>query len=188
MDYMDAFKESEKKLQNENVSPASGQPVVKKTESKPVKFCRECGAEINAKAEICPKCGVRTEISRSVAKEGFSFEKFVAGYIVKFWGLSPFLKIVAGFLTSLFIAPILISIFVFVSSLLSAGLMYGSMYGARDIGFAAIFAFILVLLGWIGAILIESIGFVMIVYGVRDIWREKNVVINQTGVINSEST
>ena len=23
------------------------------------KFCRECGASINAKAEICPKCGVR---------------------------------------------------------------------------------------------------------------------------------
>jgi predicted amidophosphoribosyltransferase len=23
------------------------------------KFCSECGAEISAKAEICPKCGVR---------------------------------------------------------------------------------------------------------------------------------
>ncbi|NLZ18251.1 MAG: NINE protein [Desulfobulbaceae bacterium] len=23
------------------------------------KFCKECGAVINAKAEICPKCGVR---------------------------------------------------------------------------------------------------------------------------------
>jgi TM2 domain-containing membrane protein YozV/ribosomal protein L40E len=23
------------------------------------KFCAECGAEINSKAEICPKCGVR---------------------------------------------------------------------------------------------------------------------------------
>lgn len=23
------------------------------------KFCHECGAAINAKAEICPKCGVR---------------------------------------------------------------------------------------------------------------------------------
>jgi TM2 domain-containing membrane protein YozV len=23
------------------------------------KFCTECGAEINIKAEICPKCGVR---------------------------------------------------------------------------------------------------------------------------------
>jgi len=180
MDYIDAFKESEKKLENEIVSPTPGpatvttKPPEKKTESKPVKFCRECGLEINAKAEICPKCGVRTEIYRPGSNAGFSFEKFIAGYIEKFWGLSPFLKIVTGFLTSLFIAPILISIFVFVSSLLSAGLMYGSMYGARDIGFAAIFAFILVLLGWIGAILIESVGFVMIVYGVRDIWREKN--------------
>ena len=175
MDYMDAFKESEKRLQNENAMPTSGQPVIKKTESKSVKFCRECGTEINVKAEICPKCGVRTEIYHPGSNAGFSFKKLIAGYIEKFWCLSPFLKIVAGFLTSLFIAPILISIFVFVSSLLSAGLMYGSMYGgARDIGFALIFSFVLVLLGWVGAVLIEGIGFVMIVYGVRDIWREKN--------------
>ena len=26
---------------------------------KNAKFCAECGAQINAKAEICPKCGVR---------------------------------------------------------------------------------------------------------------------------------
>lgn len=26
---------------------------------KNTKFCAECGAQINAKAEICPKCGVR---------------------------------------------------------------------------------------------------------------------------------
>jgi len=31
--------------------------VTKKTSEE--KFCSECGAVINAKAEICPKCGVR---------------------------------------------------------------------------------------------------------------------------------
>lgn len=25
----------------------------------PTKFCRDCGASIDARAEICPKCGVR---------------------------------------------------------------------------------------------------------------------------------
>ena len=31
-------------------------PIEKPTNTK---FCAECGAQINAKAEICPKCGVR---------------------------------------------------------------------------------------------------------------------------------
>jgi predicted amidophosphoribosyltransferase len=29
------------------------------------KFCSNCGAEIDAKAEICPKCGVRVRTSGS---------------------------------------------------------------------------------------------------------------------------
>lgn len=29
------------------------------------KFCHECGAVIRAKAEICPKCGVRQTVSSS---------------------------------------------------------------------------------------------------------------------------
>lgn len=28
-----------------------------------LKYCRECGAELNEKAEICPKCGVRQKQS-----------------------------------------------------------------------------------------------------------------------------
>ena len=175
MDYMDAFKESEKRLQNENAMPTSGQPVIRKKPS-PSQLSSAGNVEPRStlRLKICPKCGVRTDIYHPGSNAGFSFKKLIAGYIEKFWCLSPFLKIVAGFLTSLFVAPFLISIFVFVSSLLSAGLMYGSMYGgARDIGFALIFSFVLVLLGWVGAVLIEGIGFVMIVYGVRDIWREK---------------
>jgi TM2 domain-containing membrane protein YozV len=30
-------------------------------QDKTTKFCSECGAEINSKAEICPKCGVRQQ-------------------------------------------------------------------------------------------------------------------------------
>jgi ribosomal protein L40E len=174
MDYTDIYEENAKKPQNEIVSHASevaAKPVVKQIESASFKFCRECGAKINSKAEICPNCGVR--VSAGSSSNGFSFEVFIAGYVERFFRLSSFLKIVTGFLTTLFIAPILISIFMFVSSLISAGLIYSAMYGAHDFGFAAIFAFVLILIGWIGAILIESIGFVMIVYGVRDIWRER---------------
>lgn len=33
------------------------------------KFCSSCGAQINAKAEICPKCGVRVAPEPSSIKE-----------------------------------------------------------------------------------------------------------------------
>ncbi len=32
---------------------------IQKTKASDEKFCSECGATIKAKAEICPKCGVR---------------------------------------------------------------------------------------------------------------------------------
>ena len=189
MDYRDIIaEETAREPQNEIVSSASSasgpitvtaEPPAKKTEPMPFKFCRECGAKINAKAEICPKCGVRIAATSENFIVGyigrFSTEDFIAGCIARFFGLSSLLKIVTGFLTSLFVAPIFISIFIFVSSMFSLGVMYSDMYGARNLGFAAIFAFVLVLLGWIGAILIESTGFAMIVYGVRDIWRENKV-------------
>ncbi|WP_084675061.1 zinc ribbon domain-containing protein [Hippea jasoniae] len=35
---------------------------------KATKFCTNCGAEIDAKAEICPKCGVKQPSSNSPAK------------------------------------------------------------------------------------------------------------------------
>jgi TM2 domain-containing membrane protein YozV len=28
-------------------------------DNKTTKYCRDCGAEINSRAEICPKCGIR---------------------------------------------------------------------------------------------------------------------------------
>jgi len=170
MDYTDIYKEDAEKPQDEIVSPASAPttPVVKQTESGSFKFCRECGAKINAKAEICPKCGVRTTPA-APSRNGFSFEKFIATYVEKFFNLSPILKIVTGSLTSLFIAPILLMIFIYISTLISAGLMYGD----HDFGFPMLFGLIIILIAWIGAILIESIGFIMVVYGVRDTWREK---------------
>jgi len=39
---------------NRNVSAASPEPTAKKG-----KFCTNCGSEIDSRAEICPKCGVR---------------------------------------------------------------------------------------------------------------------------------
>jgi len=32
---------------------------VQAMDNKTTKFCRDCGAEINSRAEICPKCGIR---------------------------------------------------------------------------------------------------------------------------------
>lgn len=41
------------------------------------KFCTECGAEINIRAEICPKCGVRQMYMLS----GGSSKKVTAGIL-----------------------------------------------------------------------------------------------------------
>ena len=35
-------------------------------DNKSTKFCQNCGAEIDRRAEICPKCGVRVELPPSV--------------------------------------------------------------------------------------------------------------------------
>ncbi len=36
------------------------------------KFCHECGAVIRARAEICPKCGVRQPMAGAVGANGLS--------------------------------------------------------------------------------------------------------------------
>jgi ribosomal protein S27AE len=38
-----------------------------RTIDSPTKFCKDCGEKINAKAEICPKCGVRQESANILA-------------------------------------------------------------------------------------------------------------------------
>jgi len=47
---------------------------------RPTKFCKNCGEKIDAKAEICPKCGVRQE-SPQAGKS-----KVVAGLLAIFLG------------------------------------------------------------------------------------------------------
>ena len=59
------------------------------------KYCRDCGAEINVKAEICPKCGVRQTSSTGKSKiaaglfgiflGGLGIHKFYLGEIG--WGI-----------------------------------------------------------------------------------------------------
>ena len=61
------------------------------------KFCKDCGEKINAKAEICPKCGVRQEVVRTGGKSkiaaglfgiflgGLGIHKFYLGQIG--WGI-----------------------------------------------------------------------------------------------------
>lgn len=46
------------------------------------KFCHECGSAINAKAEICPKCGVR-QLGMQAAS---GRNKTVAGLLALFLG------------------------------------------------------------------------------------------------------
>jgi len=74
------------------------------------KFCHECGATINAKAEICPKCGVRQTAAPVIQADktktaaalfafflgGFGAHKFYLGqtglgflYLLLFWTLIP---------------------------------------------------------------------------------------------------
>lgn len=69
------------------------------------KFCANCGAKIDAMAEICPKCGVRvTETSRSkivagvlaLLLGGFGIHKFYLGksgqgilYLLFCWTFIP---------------------------------------------------------------------------------------------------
>ena len=48
------------------------------------KYCRDCGEEINAKAEICPKCGVRQ--TNSTGASSTSKNKTIAGLFGIFLG------------------------------------------------------------------------------------------------------
>jgi TM2 domain-containing membrane protein YozV len=54
------------------------------------KFCSECGSTINAKAEICPKCGVRQMAAPSASPLGQTSSsgknKVVAGLLALFLG------------------------------------------------------------------------------------------------------
>lgn len=49
------------------------------------KFCNECGVPINAKAEICPKCGVRQSIAPSVFTSAPNGKSKVAAALLAFF-------------------------------------------------------------------------------------------------------
>jgi TM2 domain-containing membrane protein YozV len=73
------------------------------------KFCKDCGEKINAKAEICPKCGVRQEHAIQSGEKskiaaglfgiflgGLGIHKFYLGqigwgivYLIFFWTFIP---------------------------------------------------------------------------------------------------
>ncbi len=88
------------------------------------KYCQECGEIINAKAEICPKCGVRQQSAAtnpmSIAPNGkskiaaalfafflggFGFHKFYLGRIG--WGIIyllfcwTFIPVIIGFIEAI---------------------------------------------------------------------------------------
>jgi len=50
------------------------------------KYCSECGSTINAKAEICPKCGVRQARSSAMGSSGSTKNKWVAFLLAWFLG------------------------------------------------------------------------------------------------------
>ena len=54
------------------------------------KFCTECGALINIKAEICPKCGVRQLIVYSATTETISKENKWLICLLLCWFLGVF--------------------------------------------------------------------------------------------------
>jgi len=70
------------------------------------KFCHECGAVIRARAEICPKCGVRQPAARQVALYADNWEirdagstKLVAGIcgiLVGYFGIHKFILGLTG--------------------------------------------------------------------------------------------
>lgn len=68
-------------------------------ENPETKFCQECGAEINEKAEICPECGVRqpgTEENADSEERAMRARQFLyAGVILGFAALL-FLPIIFG--------------------------------------------------------------------------------------------
>jgi TM2 domain-containing membrane protein YozV len=74
---------------------------------RPTKFCKDCGEKIDAKAEICPKCGVRQEYPQTGRNKvvagllaiflgGLGIHKFYLGkpvsgilYLIFFWTFIP---------------------------------------------------------------------------------------------------
>ncbi len=74
--------ESETSLQ----TTSQPETVVLEAPVKATKFCSECGAEISAKAEICPKCGVRIAPAPITAPPRTPKDKTTAAVLAIFLG------------------------------------------------------------------------------------------------------
>lgn len=97
------------------IQPAA--QVQQETSVKDTKYCSECGAQINAKAEICPKCGVRV----SAPATNLDKNKTVAAVLALFLGTLGIHKFYLGN-TKMGLIYILISITfigLFVTAILS---------------------------------------------------------------------
>jgi hypothetical protein len=113
---------------------------------------------------------INVKIPKGVPVSGLSmsFTNFIASLTDRYWCLSPFYKIVIGLLTSAIIAPIFLWIFTMVSALLTVGVTYGT-----GSGFAMILGTVLSIIGGFGAVLIEIAGYIMIIYGIREMWQDR---------------
>src|SRR5947209_5126234 len=70
---------SKKELRNTPANLESSSPSLGRARGPDEKFCQECGAVIRAKAEICPKCGVRQP--GTAYKVQFEKNRIVAGWL-----------------------------------------------------------------------------------------------------------
>lgn len=82
------------------------------------KFCSNCGEKIDIEAEICPKCGVRQALSKSIKKEKKPPEPWIAalaGFIIpglgQLYTKQSFGKAALIFCTSWLILPWLYGIY-----------------------------------------------------------------------------
>jgi hypothetical protein len=98
------------------------------------------------------------------------FMAFVSGLIERYRELSPLFKILAGLLT----ASLLSIIWIVAWGALGTVLEYRAILSGSEVGLNLIIL-IISLIEYIGAILIEIIGIIMIIYGVRDLWQERKI-------------
>jgi len=93
---------------------------------------------------------------------------FISEMIERYLGLSPFLKILAGLVTSSLLAVVWLMVWSAASNLLA---LNAALSG--NSGVSTLIIFIGYAIAYIGAILIEIAGIIMIIYGVRDLWQRK---------------
>lgn len=77
-----------------NSSQSDSNQRLRRISVRTIKFCPECGAEINLKAEICPKCGVRISPLPGTTRSGRN--KIAAALLALFLGVAGAHKFYLG--------------------------------------------------------------------------------------------